>query len=1004
MGRLYSTRAAWAAGLALWTALPGLALNPNHQITQYLHRIWQAQPGLSQTSIYAVTQTRDGYIWLGTQSGVVRFDGIRFSPVEQLQQASLGDIWARAIAEDTAGNVWLTTNDLNLIRIGKNSVKVFTEKDGLPTKDFSCLVAGPEGEMWACAATGLARFQGDRVEFHAFTSLPKNRPLDACRSSDGTIWAGGGSTVTSWNGSAFSQKPMRSVAGDLIIRSLLCIGQEVWVGTVKGLVHLKDGHEELYTTKDGLADNVIMSLAQGGQGDIWAGTRNGLSRLRNRNVVESYGYKDGLSQNGVFAIREDREGSLWVATKNGLNQFLDGASTRYTKSVGLPSDNMGPLFADRHGNLWAGTLDAGLALFNGSRFSPVASLSSGRISTLAESPDGMLWAGTDDGLKRLQDGQVKATYGLADGLPSVRIRTLFSDHAGNLWVGTKKGPAVLHGGRFSSPSVLAAALAAPISAIGETRDGTMLFAVEHGSVYGFKNDSLSRFADDRYLVSQAQNVPLQDVSAIYTDPDGVVWLSTNGLGLFIWRDGKLSRFIGRDGLFDTEIYGFAPETRDRLWMACSNGFFSVSRAEVFKFADGKTRKITSLPYSPLDGLRTVQGTPGVQPVGARTRDGRMWFSSSVWMLAIASDLGVRDAVPPVAVEAVTVNGTTIPADKKTLTLNPGLDSVAFRYTALTFLSPQRLNFRYLLEGYDKNWTDAGSRREAFYTNLPPGKFRFRVEACGGIVPCNEAASPVQFEIPPYVYQRVWFLPSCIAALALLVFVIYRMRVRQLRDQFVLVLAERSRIARELHDTLIQGFSGITMQMHAFISRLRSAEDRQALGEIIQDAKICLQETRRSVAGLRAGTGSSSGLAVAIADAARTLTQERGLRLKLNLDDHHQELPAEVKYNLLCIVQEAITNAIKHADPRLVEVTLAYSAGELRLAIRDDGRGIVRHQTNGADGGHYGMIGMRERASQIGGMLDITSSPGSGTTVSVYIPMTTKETPVASHQGRLEAIR
>jgi len=390
----------------------------------------------------------------------------------------------------------------------------------------------------------------------------------------------------------------------------------------------------------------------------------------------------------------------------------------------------------------------------------------------------------------------------------------------------------------------------------------------------------------------------------------------------------------------------------------------------------------------------------VQPVGTRTKDGRLWFSSSVWLLAFTPDLALNIR-PPVTVEEMTVNGTSVDPEKP-LRLNPGQASVAFQYTALSFLSPPRMNFRYILEGYDKNWTEAGTRREAFYTNLPPGKFRFRVAACGGIVPCNETASAVVFEIPPHVYQRTWFIPLCIAALGLLVWMTHRVRVRRLREQFVLILAERSRIARELHDTLIQGFSGITMQMHAFANRLRSSEERQELKEIIRDAGICLQETRRSVAGLRAGTGSSSGLAVAISDAARQLTEERDLRLKLNLDDRHQELPAEVKYNLLCIVQEAITNCIKHSGARTVEVTLACSAKDLRLSVRDDGRGIVRGETNGVDGGHYGMVGMRERASQMGAEFELTSAPGQGTTVSVLMPVT-KEVPVASPQGRLEAV-
>jgi signal transduction histidine kinase/ligand-binding sensor domain-containing protein len=1006
MSRWNPLRTVWIAcvAVAFPAATPVLALNPNHQITQYVHRIWQAQPGLSQTSIYAVTQTHDGYVWLGTQSGVVRFDGNRFSPVEALQQASLGDIWARAIEEDTAGRVWITANDFSLIRLDRGDVKVFTEQDGLPSKEFSCLVPGPNGEMWACTSGGLVRFRGDQPEYFPFPQPFIGRPITACRGSDGKIWTGAGSVVTSWNGSSYTRIALRSVGGDRVMRSLVCTGQEVWMGTDSGLVRLKDGQETLYTTKNGLADDVILSLAEGQDGVMWAGTRNGFSRLRNGSF-ESYGYRDGLSQNAVFAVREDREGSLWVATKNGLNQFLDGAATRYTRSEGLPSDDMGPLFEDHRGVLWAGTLDGGLARFNGRRFVSIPSLSSGKISTLEESADGALWAGTDHGLKRLDDGQVTATYGVEQGLPSARIQSLFRDHAGNLWVGTTRGPAVFRNGRFLPPPGLpenhseSGDLYAPIAAIGQTSDGAMLFAVEHGSVYLLKDGGLRKLDFD-----SAPGVPqlparFGDVNAIYTDPDGVVWMGMQGAGLAILRDGKLSRFLVRDGLFDGEIYGFVPETSDRLWMACSNGFFSVSRAELFKFAEGKIHKITSSPYSPLDGLRTVQGTPGVQPVGTRTRDGRVWFSSSVWLLAFAPDQGRRGIVPPVMVESVTVNGASVPP-QKFLTLKPGQDSVAFRYTALTLLAPQRLTFKYLLEGYDQNWTEAGARREAFYTNLRPGKFRFRVVACGGIVPCNEATVPVQFEILPQVYQRVWFYPLCVAVLGLLVWLAYNIRVRQLREQFVLILAERSRIARELHDTLIQGFSGITMQLHAFAGRLRSPLEQQALGEIIRDAGICLQETRRSVAGLRAGTGSSSGLAAAIADAARNLTQERGLRLKLNLDDVRQELPAEVKYNLLCIAQEAITNSIKHADAHLVEITLRYSGGELQLAIRDDGRGIARGQAQGADEGHYGMIGMRERATQMRADFDVSSASGSGTTISVRLPLT-KETPVAVPPSRIQ---
>jgi signal transduction histidine kinase/ligand-binding sensor domain-containing protein len=979
--------------------LPGnaRALETNKKLTQYLHRIWQAQPTLPQTSIYVATQTRDGYLWLGTQSGVVRFDGIDFSPVRALQEHSLGDMWARAIVEDKAGRVWMTSNDLDLVRISKDdSVKVFTEKDGLPTGDFSCLVPDPSGAMWACTATGLVRFRDKGFDVYQSPEKIVNRPLIGCRADDGTIWIAGGSVLASWNGSQFSRLNLKSVSGDLGMRSLLCVDDGLWIGTTKGLVHYQGGKERLYTVKDGLSDNVVLSLALGQDHTIWIGTRNGFSRLRD-GVFDSYGYREGLSQNTVFWVYEDREGSLWVATNNGLNQFLDGAATRYNRNEGLPSDNMGPIFQDRRGNVWTGSLDGGLARFDSGHFVTVAGFPPGRVTTLAEDGRGDLWAGTDRGLVRLENGRVRQTYTTAQGLPSDIIRSLFRDHTGSLWVGTDRGPAVFREGRFVQAPVLARELMLPIAAMGESRDGTMWFAVERGTVYLYAGDGLQPLK-----IPPFNGPPFQDVTSIYTDRDGIVWMATSGVGLGMWRNNKLTRIRAGDGLFDAEIYGFVADAQDRLWMSCSKGFFWVNRSDLLKFADGKLQKVSSSPYSPLEGLRTIQGTPGVQPVGVHANDGRLWFSAVGWLLAFAPDLGVRPgSVPPVVLESVTVNGTSRdPARIKTL--GPGQTNLEIQYAALTFLAPQRVNFRYILEGYDKDWTDAGSRREAFYTNLPPGKFRFRVAACGAFVNCNDTGSVFTFEVAPQFYQRAWFIPVCSAMLALLVGFAYRARVRRLRAQFVLVLAERSRIARELHDTLIQGFSGITMQMQAFANRLRSPEDRQALAEIIQDAGTCLQETRRSVAGLRAGAGSSSGIAAAIADAARHITQERDIRLKLTLDDRHLELPAEVKYNLVRITQEAVTNSVKHSGARNIEVTLDCSAENLRLTIRDDGRGMPRGDNIGGAPGHYGLIGMQERASQIGAEFELTSTPGAGTKISLRVPVT-KEAAVTSPQERLGTV-
>jgi signal transduction histidine kinase len=332
----------------------------------------------------------------------------------------------------------------------------------------------------------------------------------------------------------------------------------------------------------------------------------------------------------------------------------------------------------------------------------------------------------------------------------------------------------------------------------------------------------------------------------------------------------------------------------------------------------------------------------------------------------------------VVIEDVTVNGAREnPNDIDRLA--PGRKNVEFTYTGLSLVVPTRITFRYMLEGFDKQWIDAGIRREATYTNLPPSKYKFRVTACNIDGVCNEAGSSLEFELAPQFFQRIWFWPAVAILIGAGIWAGYKLRIRRLREQFGLILTERNRIARELHDTLIQGLSGITMEMQALAARIKSPDDKQRLGEIIEDAGTCLRETRRSVAGLRSG---NSGLAAAIEQAARQITETKDIKLKLNLKNRPTGLAPDVEYNLVRIAQEAVTNSVKHSGARTVEVALDYMPKALRLEVKDDGSGFAE---NGHVNGHYGLIGMKERASHIGASLDLASAPGRGTTVSVVLP-------------------
>src|SRR5579884_2323660 len=851
-------------------ALPGLlllcagtlfGLDPNRTLTQYVHRIWTVQQGLPTGTIYDIWQTRDGFLWLGTQTGLFRFDGVRFTPAESVYSGLPENLWVRGGFEDASGAMWLGTNDYGILRIQNGAVTRFDTQEGLPAENVFCLLPGNSGDVWACTTNGLAHLKDGKIDVtHLNRGFAPDIAPDivraACLASDGTLWLGADQPeVLALRNGKLDSYPLRSIPADAGVRAIACGRDTLSIGTTAGLIQMQGSSQRLFRERDGLADDGVLSLLESAGGTLWIGTRSGFSRLRN-GEFESFRPQEGLSQSSVFSLYEDQEGSLWVGTKHGLNQFLEGRAIPYTVNEGLPSNNAGPLMQDRSGGVWVGTLDSGLARFDGRRFVSIRAsqgLASNRVLSLAEDSGGSLWVGTDKGLNRLRGGRVAALLTTQSGLPSNEIRSLYQDASGTLWIGTAAGIARWKNGAVTIPPN---SPADAITALAGDRDGSPLFATDHG---------LFRIVNGAVTEIERGGMPLRGIDAIYRDPEGMVWLGTNGAGLRLLeesgRDIKAPVVLMRDGLFDSEIYGIVADDQDRLWMACSKGIYSVSRTELRRFVAGEIKKVVSSPYSPTDALRVIECKPGVQPRVWKMQDGRLWFSTIRGLIVINPTRLTRNVPPPpVAVEDPIVNGRSEPASRLGR-LAPGQKNLEFNYTGLSFVAPTRITFRYILEGYDRQWIDAGTRREAYYTNLPPGNYRFRVTACNIDGLCNESGAAIPFTLAPAYYQRPWFIPALAGLAALAGWAIFRLRIRHLRERYDLIVAERSRIARELHDTLIQGFSGITMAMQALAGRLHSAEDRDRLEEIIRDAAACLKETRRSVAGLRRAPASdSSGLA------------------------------------------------------------------------------------------------------------------------------------------------
>ena len=932
------------------------ALDPTRTLTQYVHRIWQTQQGLPQASIDAVLQTRDGQLWLGTQTGLVRFDGVRFTSVDAANGVAIPDVWITALAEDGDHGLWIGTDESGVYRLAGGALTHYDVAGGLPSMTIRCLFADPAGRVWACTSDGLATWNGTRFQsFQPVASHPLGDVAAACVDDDRRVWiAHDRNRLDTWSGRSYDEQPIAlSSAG--AVRALMCGNSgDVWVGTTDGLFEISAAGQRQLTIADGLAGDSVLTIVQSRNGAVLVGTTDGFSRIRGRDI-DSFRASNGLSQSAVYALFEDREGTLWAATGHGLNQFLDGRGTPYTVSEGLPSNNAGPVVQDRAGTIWAGTLDAGLARFDGHRFSALTTregLASNAILALADDRQGALWVGTDRGLSRVRNGRVDLTLTTASGLPSNVVHALRLDDSGVLWIGTLGGAATFNHGVVSR----VAGSSGPVVAFGADAAGRILVAPQDGTP------------------------GLRNADAIYTDADGIIWIGTAGDGLLAIDHGRVTTFTIRDGLFDDSIYAVLPDDFGRLWMACSKGIFSVERAQLLRVAAGQARKFVSTPYSPTDVLRTIECKPGIQPAAWRTSDGQLWFSTTRGLLVLDSrNADRRFSAPAAAVEEITVNGARVTGGADLGRLPPGDNNVAFRYTGLSYIAPTRITFKYRLEGFDSTWADAGARREAFYTNLPPGQFRFRVAACNPENDCREASVPVAFEIEPRYYQRAWFIPLCLAAAIALAFAGVRLHIRRLRDQFALILAERTRIARELHDTLIQGFSGVTMEMQALSARLPPRE-RGTLEQIVADAGASLREARQSLVSLRRGSDRVSDFAKAIAQTSRQLTDEKDIRLSLQLEHWSGTLPADVEYNLLRIAQEAVANAVKHSGTRTLLVALDRTAKQIRLLVQDDGAGFT------GDGntppGHYGLTGMRERAAHIGARLHLDTAPGRGTAVTV----------------------
>jgi signal transduction histidine kinase len=677
----------------------------------------------------------------------------------------------------------------------------------------------------------------------------------------------------------------------------------------------------------------------------------------------------------VRALIEDDERNLWVGTSNGLNRLSEGRFVTYGRPEGLRDATVQALAEGRGNDVWIGTSSAGAFRLHGETLSPLGVLPEANVVALHEAADGGVWLSTADGrLFRVKAGAASdMTPRAADG--SVVKISVISEHEGApLFAGATLGLGRIKNRRFVPLHPHAPAI----------RSIFTILADRQGTLWLGSSDGLVRVRGGQYtFFTTRDGLPDDRVRSIWGEDDGTLWLATMG-GLCRFRDGQIRALTTSEGLPDVLLRLVLDDGQDNLWLSSVGHLFRLSKPGIADVLAGKARRVTAFELDTADGLRSTEVPEGASP-GFRGHDGRLWFATSRGASVIdPAQRKPRSAPPPLRIERVIVDGDEDRQDS----YPPGKGTLEIHYTALSYSAPERLRFRHKLRGLDEAWTYAGDSRVARYTNLRPHRYVFMLDVADSDGVWSGKPLELAFTIEPHWYQTPLFFWAVVALLASAVWGAYLLRMLAMRRRFAAVLEERNRLAREMHDTLAQNLGGVAFQLEAV--KLQHSDVPPAVKEKLEETskmiRYAVAEAYRAIRDLRAQVLQTRDLGAAISETAQRAAAEANLELTIDVDGGAPRLSASVENNLLRIVQEAITNTVTHSGARHLEVGLQFSRELLRLRVRDDGCGFDTQRAAAPGSGHYGLMGMHERANRIGARLTFTSQVAGGTEVLVELSL------------------
>lgn len=991
-------RLGFAFCLLVAGGISSFALNPSLEMTQYAHDAWTVRSGFIKGNIYSIAQTADGYLWLASEFGAFRFDGVHTTPWQPPAGQRLPDPGIFRLLGARNGTLWIGTF-AGLASWNNGKLTRHTEMDG---QVVGSLIEDREGTVWAgswvggavsgrlCAmrTTGTQCYGQDGAFGKSVSSLYED--------TAGSLWAGTGSGLWRWKPGppkqySTSRSELSGVAqfddGRLVIASyaaglLQLAGDRVgsysvrsptdakttlperyvnsnkllrdrdgalWIGTVdRGLIHIRHDRTDVFTRADGLSGDVVLSLFEDREGNIWVATTGGLDRFRELSVT-TISRKQGLPSDSAISVLATADGAVWIATHEGLSRWENGHAAVFRKESGLSDDSVQSLFRDAHGRFWASTAH-GLAYFQNGRFVSVDAPGDGEIYCIAGDKAGNLWLSKSTGLLHLRDGRLVEQFPWPHLGRHEQAKAVVAD-GGGLWLS---------------------------------------FWSEGGVLY-FKDGQV------RAAFTAANGLGAGKVPDVRLDRDGALWASTGDGGLSRIKDGRVITLTTGDGLPCNAIHWSIEDDIRSMWLWTACGLVRIARTELDAWIADPTRRIAISLWDAADGvrLRSVAAS-GFRPPVAKSIDGKLWYVTGEGVQVIdPNHLAVNKLPPAVHIEQISVNGKPYQLQQG-MRLPPNTRDLWIDYAALSLAAPEKVRFKIKLDGQDPDWKEVIRDRHAKYTNLRPRDYRFRVIACNNSGVWNETGDSLDFSVAAAFYQTKSFYALCAAGCLGLLWVAYQFRLHQMERRYSMRveerLEERNRIARELHDTLLQSFQGLLFSFQAARNLLpgRTEEAVNTLEEAIRQGDEAIREGRDAIRGLRANAALESSLEHMLTAAGKELTKSSNAgertAFQVSVEGARQPLAPLLQDEVYRIAREFLRNAFYHAQASRIEAEITYDRQFFRLRIRDNGKGIDRKVLEeGARQGHWGLPGIRERAKRIGAQLKLWSELGAGTEAELTIP-------------------